>query len=230
MILFFGIYLFKARSEMNNMSPLETKEVISNIFSMNDSFVNMYLLKDSTQYIAIDAGNDASTILKELKKINIDPDRILAVLLTHSDADHVAAISAFNNAKIYLSRPEVQLIDGSKSRFFIFGNHLSAREYSTIDDQQVFKIGNFKIEGFLTPGHTPGSMCYLINDKYLFTGDAFSLKSGKIERFNEFFNMDTQTAIRSMEKITQIPEAEYIFTAHHGYIGYKQAIFDWKKR
>ncbi len=70
----------------------------------------------------------------------------------------------------------------------------------------------------ITPGHTPGSMCYLINNKYLFTGDALSIKAGKIDKFNEFFNMDTETA------------TEYIFSAHYGYSDdYKNAVKDWKK-
>ncbi len=82
----------------------------------------------------------------------------------------------------------------------------------------------------ITPGHTPDSMCYLINNKYLFTGDALSIKAGKIDKFNEFFNMDTETATKSIEKITRIPVTEYIFSAHYGYSDdYKNAVKDWKK-
>jgi len=223
--LFFGGYMIKANSEVKKLSPVETKEIVSNIFSVKDSFVNLYLIKDSSQYIAVDAGNNADAISGELKKLNIDPDKITTLLLTHTDGDHVAAVKLFRNAKVYLSRQEELLLTGKKSRFLIFGTKIDTKVYSLIDDQQVVKIGNTKIKGILTTGHTYGSMCYLINDKYLFTGDALSLKNGKIHPFNEFFNTDTKTAIASMAKIMAIPEAEYIFTAHHGYSNdYKNAI------
>jgi len=229
-VVFFVGYLIKAKSEMKLMVPTKTEEIVDNIFSIKDSFVNLYLIKDSAQYIAVDAGNNLEVVSSELKKLNIKPDKIVAVLLTHTDGDHVAAIKLFKNAKVYLSKQEEQLINGKKSRFLFFGNKINTKVYSLIEDQQLINIGNIKIKGILTQGHSPGSMCYLINDKYLFTGDAISLKSGKIAKFNEFFNMDTKTAIQSISKITQIPETKFIFTAHYGYSNdYKNAVKDWGK-
>lgn len=223
--LYIGVYLIRAKLEMKKLDTVETKEVVNNIFSVKDTFVNLYLIKDSTQYIAIDAGNDLEAISGELKKLNIDPEKIIALFLTHTDGDHVAAIKLFKNAKVYLSRQEEQLLTGKKSRFLIFGTKIDTKVYSLIDDQQIINIGKTKIKGILTPGHTPGSMCYLVNDKYLFTGDALSLKNGKIDRFNELFNTDTKMAYTSMAKITGITGAEYIFTAHHGYTDdYKSAV------
>jgi len=72
-------------------------------------------------------------------------------------------------------------------------------------------------------------MCYLVNEKYLFTGDVLSLKAGKIGKFNKFFNMDDETANKSIANITKIESAEYIFTAHYGFTAdYKNAVKDWK--
>ena len=228
-ILFFG-YMLKARSEMKKMTPVETQQIVENIFSLRDTFVNMYLIKDGDQYVAIDAGNNADNVAYELKKLNINPDKIVALFLTHTDADHVAAIKVFKNAQVYLSKPEGQLLNGDKSRFLFFGNKVATKEYLLIEDQKLFNIGNITVKGILTPGHTIGSMCYLVNDKYLFTGDALSLKAGKIDKFNAFFNMDTQTALESMGIITKIPTAECIFTAHYGFtLDYKKAVNDWGK-
>jgi glyoxylase-like metal-dependent hydrolase (beta-lactamase superfamily II) len=225
MIIFFVGYGIKAKSEIKTLNPVETGKIVENVFAIKDSFSNVYLIKDSLNYIAIDAGNKIEVIIEELKELNINPDMVSAVLLTHSDGDHVAAISVFKNAEVYLSKQEEQLINGETSRFLFFGNSIDVKEYSLIEDQQIFNVGNINIKGFLNPGHTPGSMSFLINDKYLFTGDALSLKDGKIEKFNEFFNMDTEDAIESMDIITHIPEAEYIFTAHHGYTKYKAVVY-----
>ncbi|MGE0076583.1 MAG: MBL fold metallo-hydrolase [Bacteroidales bacterium] len=229
-VLLFVGYTMKAKSELKKMSTIATQEVVDNIFSVQDSFANLYLIKDGQKYIAIDAGNSIDAVSAELTKLSIDPDSVVAVLLTHTDGDHVAAIKLFRNAKVYISKAEEQLLTGEKYRFLFFGNKINTKEYSTLDDQQVFYIGNVKIKTILTPGHTVGSMCYLVNNKYLFTGDALSLKNGKIDRFNEFFNTDTKTAVESMGMLIKITEAEYIFTSHYGYTdNYKGAVADWDR-
>jgi len=227
-IIFIG-FMIKLKSEINSMSPLETKELVENISSIKDEYVNMYLIKDEERYIAIDAGNDIEVIKAGFKKLKINPDKVSTVLLTHTDFDHVAAIELFKNANIYFSKQEEQLINGKTSRFYVTGNKINTKDYQLIEDGQVLNIGNTKIQGILIPGHTPGSMCYLINNKYLFIGDVLSLKNGKMDRFNEIFNMDTETAVKSMEKLTNIPDVKYIFTAHYGYSDYTSAVNNWKK-
>jgi len=223
-------FLLKFKHETRNMNVIGSKMVITNIYAVKDSFVNMFLIGASSQFIAIDAGNSPDNVSKELSKLNITPDQVIAVFLTHTDRDHVAALRLFKKARIYLAREEEPMITGKKSKFLIFGNHIYTKEYSLLDDQQTVVIGNLQIQGILTPGHTSGSMCYLVNGKYLFTGDLLRLKNGKIGEFNKFFNMDSKMAKESIKKITNLPGAEYIFTAHYGYTSdYKNAVKDWKE-
>jgi len=224
-----GFY-FKMKSEVKNMNPVPTGKVISDIYAIKDSFVNMFLIKDSNQYVAIDAGNDAKVIADELTKLQINPDNIEAVLLTHTDRDHVAALSLFKNAKIYLSRPEELMITGKKSKFLWFSNSIGNKPYTLLDDKKLLQIGKLKITGYLTPGHTSGSMCYQINDSILFTGDILTLKDGKIAPPIKFFDMDHQAAIKAISLISKIPGVKYLFTAHTGYTAnYANAVKDWKE-
>ena len=220
-----GVFMLRMKSEMKKMNVIETKEVVHNIYSIKDSFVNMFLLKDSDLYVAIDAGNDLNVISAGLKKLSIDPDKVMAVFLTHTDGDHVAALKVFKNATVYLSKEEEQMINGKTARMMGKQNKIDVKIYSLLNEQQTIRIGNIIIKGILTPGHTPGSMCYLINDKYLFVGDAFGLKNGKVDKPNDFFSSDMKSAVQSFDKINKLPKAEYIFTAHTGYsTDYKNAI------
>ena len=218
-------FSFKMKSEMKKMHVIETKEVVQNVFAVNNGFVNMFLVKDSDDYIAIDAGADANVIKEELKKLNIDTAKVVAVFLTHSDGDHTAALSTFSNAKIYLSRDEEQMINGKTAKMMFKHNSISRKDYTLLDDGQKIFIGKIQIACISTPGHTPGSMSYLVNDKFLFVGDAFGLKDGRVDKPNSFFSMDMPTAIKSFGKINNLPTAEYIFTAHTGYTdNYRNAI------
>jgi hydroxyacylglutathione hydrolase len=222
-------FLLKFKSETKNMKVIETGKIVDDIYAVKDSFVNLFLIQDSAHYIAVDAGNSLETISAELKKLKINPLQVNAVFLTHTDRDHVAALTLFGNAKVYLSRKEVPMINGQKSKFLFFGNHINTKDYLLMEDQETLILGNTKIKGILTPGHTSGSMCYLVNDKYLFTGDALKLKDGKVAEFNSFFNMDSKEAKESIRKIINLPGVDYIFTAHYGFTGdYKTAVSDWK--
>ena len=217
LILAFGGMMLKMKSALSGFAPLETGRVIDDIFVVKDDFANVFIMQDSAQYIVIDCAINQSTVAEQMKKLGINPDDVTTVLLTHTDRDHVGALGLFNKAKLYMSKEEVQMINGTKSKFLWFGNSIPRNDYILLEDRQVIPIGNLKIEGILAPGHTSGMMAYLVNDKYLFTGDILSLKDGKIAPIPTIFDMDTEQAAESREIIRYIPAAEYIFTAHWGY-------------
>ena len=212
------------------MEPVETKQITDRIYAIRDSVVNAYLIQSYEGYIMIDAGNDIDIVKQELGKLNIDKNEIKAVFLTHSDYDHVASISLFNNANIYFSKNEEPMINGSKPRLLIQYNKIDTDRYSTFIDGQVFNFPDLTVECILTPGHTPGATSYLINNKYLFTGDALSLNNGKVDEFIKLATMDMKTHRKSISKIYTLQNIEYIFTAHHGMTNdFDHAFSDWQE-
>jgi len=222
-IVFMITYLVIAKSAMKKMMPVETRQVTEDVYSIKTKYVNMYLVKDGGNFIAIDAGTKKGAVKDELKKLDIDPDRVRAVLLTHSDNDHAGGISLFDKAVIYLPEDEEQVINGETGRFLWFGNKIDTENYKLLKDKS-FRIGDLKIRLIPTPGHTAGSTCYIVNDKYLFTGDAVALDNGTIARFPKIINKNARKAKRSMNNLTGLDGVQYIFTAHYGYTdNYKAA-------
>lgn len=227
-LLLSGVLILAIYIEIRKMSSLETQKVVDGIYAVQDTYVNLFLIKGDNRYIAIDAGNNAARVQQALDRLQIDPQKVAAVFLTHSDADHIAGLSLFNNAVIYLSAAEEQMINGQTSRFLFLKNKL-AYPYEGLEDNQLIDIAGLRVRGHLTPGHTPGSMCYVINDVYLFTGDSMSLKEGKADEFNDLFNMDSKTQQRSLKKLADLSRVKYIFTAHYGYAdNYQNAFANWR--
>lgn len=222
-----GLYGLKMQSEKNKMNSMDTGKVLEEVYTIeNDSFVNMFILKSNDSYIAIDAGSNKESTKADLDRLGVDPSSVSAVFLTHTDSDHVASLELFENAKVYISSAEEQMINGKTARAMsLFRNKIN-RVYEKVEHQQVVDVESFKIKGILNPGHTPGSMSYVINDKYLFIGDAFSLKDGKADGFNEFFNMDSDTAAKSIRLLAGLSGIEYIFTGHYGYTDNFQRAFE----
>jgi hydroxyacylglutathione hydrolase len=212
-------FLFKMQSETKKMSPLPTGKLIDGVYAISNTFVNFYLIQKDNHLIAIDAGVDLKLANREMKKLNLNSKNVAAVFLTHTDSDHVAAIELLKNATVYISKDEEQMVNGKTHRQLIFNNTLN-RKHEILPDNGVINIDNIKVQPIATPGHTPGSMAYLVDDQYLFTGDLLSLQHGKVRIFNQFFNMDSETEKRSIKKLKKYSKgAKYIITAHYGFTG-----------
>jgi glyoxylase-like metal-dependent hydrolase (beta-lactamase superfamily II) len=206
---------------MSRMTPLETREVISGILALANGHVNSYLIKYDGGYIAIDAGIKPGNMSRELNKLRIAPVDISHVLLTHTDMDHAGGLSVFPDAAVYLPKKEEQMINGRTARTFGRMNILRIKNklktnYKTLEDGEFIRIGDKTIQCVLTPGHTPGSMSYIVDRKYLFSGDTIRLIKGKAQGFVPFFTMDAAVNAKSIKRLAAYPEIAYIFTAHHG--------------
>lgn len=224
LLLLAAVPFFKFSSETKKMHPVPTGTLSENIYTVNSRFVNVYLIRNNDSYIAIDAGTDKKTLIAEFKKLGINPEMVTAVFLTHTDSDHAGGLGAFPNAQIYISTDEEQMINGKTNRAFIMKNHLS-KPYRLIKDNEMLEINGLSVRGLLNPGHTPGSMSYIVNDSCIFTGDALSIKNSVVCVFNEFFNMDTEEQKRSIAKLAHLKGLKHIYTAHYGFSDIHQSIF-----
>ena len=199
------------------MKPIKTGEVLPNVFAIVTSMVNFYLVKANQKYIAFDAGGSASTAIQELEKLIINPDDVDAVFLTHTDSDHTGAIGLFKQAAVYISKQEVQMIDGSTRRSILLGFNKLKCPYETLDDGGSVDIEGIDVKCIITPGHTKGSACFIVDGKYLFSGDNFVLKNGIARPFTAFFNMDGKEHRKSITKISSLENIVAVFTGHNGY-------------
>lgn len=213
--IYSGYYFTRMKWEISKFSPLDTGKM-HGVYVIRDDYANMYLLQNNDNFIAVDAGINPKAVKRALDKLAIDPNKIKVVLLTHTDFDHAGAVKLFNQAKIYLSKVEEGMINGKIVRSSLFMKNKLDIPHQLIADNQTIQLLGLKVRGILTPGHTPGSMSFLINDCYLFTGDTLSLKNNKAFLFNVFFSMNSDEQARSIKKLSNLSGVKYLFTAHYG--------------
>ena len=216
LVAFLGVRIFRTVKDVRRMTPVETKEIVRGVFSIKDANVNLYLVKSAGRYVAFDSGKDSSRVRREMGKLNIDPADVAAVFLTHADSDHTGGLPLFQNAAVYLANEEEQMVDGRKARFFVFKNKLT-RKHILLNDNETVEIDSVRVTALLTPGHTPGSMCYLVDGRWLFAGDTMRLTSGRAGIFSRTANMDSGCQLESLKKLAGLTGVRMIFTAHFGY-------------
>ncbi|MCG8572747.1 MAG: MBL fold metallo-hydrolase [Spirochaetes bacterium] len=227
LIGFFAFFMITLQT--TDFQTVPSGKINPNIYAIETGIANFYLIKNGKTIICIDAGNKAKSVEKDLKNWGIDPGDIKAVFLTHTDNDHVGNLSLFKNAKIYLSEDEEQMINGKTSRFGMIKNQALKREYTLVSDSEKIRIGSLTIQGIKAPGHTPGSMMYLVEKDYLFVGDCLNLKNNKVVPFFKKFTMDMETMKKSIEKAARLKNVKMIFTGHTGYTNdFNKAMEKWK--
>jgi glyoxylase-like metal-dependent hydrolase (beta-lactamase superfamily II) len=94
-----------------------------------------------------------------------------------------------------------------------------------LDAGQDISIDGKTVELIPLFGHTVGHSGYLINKKYLFTGDAIKITDGKAEVFIPRFNMDTEKLKQSINVLKKHSDLTAVFTAHFGYSTTPQSLF-----
>jgi len=210
------------------MKPVRTGEILPNLYAISNLMVNFYIVKVHKDYIAFDAGGFMDVSVKELGKLNIHPHDVSAIFLTHTDSDHIGGIGVFHRAKIYISKQEEPMINGHAKRTFFTGYRTFNYSYETLNDGETVVIGGAGVQCIVTPGHSKGSACFILDGRYLFSGDSFSLKGGKVKPFSALLNMDNNTHRKSIAKLSGLQGIEAIFTGHHGYTeDFEKAFESW---
>ena len=220
-VLLIGAGLYYA-SPFLRMSPAKTGQIPgTDIYAVKNAINSVYLIKTDNGYIMIDAGSNAAKLKNSLREAGLNIDEVKWILLTHSDFDHTAALTLFPNALINMSKDELPLINGTINRNIFGGNKMppgiDIEKITLLSDGQELLFGGVKVKCISAPGHTKGSMLYLADSRYLFTGDALMVSNGKIGV--QPFSMDLEQNRKTIEQLRDtIENSSFVFTSHYGFI------------
>ena len=136
---------------------------------------NSYLLIDelSKEAVIIDLGGDYHTLFDEIENYNA---KLQYILNTHGHFDHILGekeAQDVSGVEVYIHENDKILVENlpkQLERFGFVNNWLPAQNVKTFTEKDVFKIGDNEIKVIHTPGHTPGSVCFLTGSS-LFSGD-----------------------------------------------------------
>ncbi|NMC56465.1 MAG: MBL fold metallo-hydrolase [Eubacteriaceae bacterium] len=219
----------KIYADLTHLKLIDTKMVLPDLYAVKTGTVNFYIYKTDDCAIIFDSGYGKSQILRQLKYLDIKPEKITHIFLTHSDFDHMAGVRVFKNAEICLSAEEYNILLKKKARMpWFYQSRFINRQCRVLFDGEEMHVGNTVVKAVSTPGHTVGSMTYLLNNSILFTGDTLRLENNKIFVLRRY-SKDTEIQEQSIKKLADI-NAQYAFTGHSGYTdNFYLNTADWRK-
>lgn len=172
---------------------------------------NSFLLKDpkANAFDMVDAGNgvDFQSMLAEVAAV-INPKRVRTVAITHEHLDHVNGLPAWQQlgAKIATSPACAQKLRvGHDPTSEMFGSSIPTLDVDVeLEDAGRIQLGDASYETLLTPGHSPGSMCFWEpSEAVLFAGDTLFAEGG-IGRF-DFPDGDLALLHESILRLEKLP-------------------------
>jgi glyoxylase-like metal-dependent hydrolase (beta-lactamase superfamily II) len=157
------------------------------------SGVNCYLVQDKG-IILVDAGTPGqrNKILKQVKKLELDPHEIELIIITHGHGDHFGSaqrIKELTKAKVAIHREDAVIVKEGKKIFppglnawgsflaFIWRPMFSLINYTGVEPdiilEDAFLLTKFGIKGKIihTPGHTAGSVSVILDGGEAIVGD-----------------------------------------------------------
>ena len=125
-----------------------------------ENFIYFIGDENTNEVVVVDPAWDVSSLINEAKNSEL---KIKAALITHGHFDHT------NGVEELLKHYDIPVyINKSEGDFFQF--KWGKENIKLVESADTLKIGNIEIQFIHTPGHTPGSQCFLVNNN-LVAGD-----------------------------------------------------------
>lgn len=173
-------------------------------------------LREQDLDVTLDAQD---TVTAHLERLDIDPERVRYVVLSHLHFDHAGGLHLLPNATVVVQRREWQAgFDGDlarryflRSRFFNLGHPVE------LIDAEHDLFGDGMVTCVPSPGHTPGHQSLRVRcaqGDYLLVGDAcYNSSVVESRRFPSF--SDHTAMSRSLDRLLEMRSRETVMIFGH---------------
>lgn len=157
---------------------------------------NAYVIADadSNEAVIVDAPEESEKVVEAVRGLNVS-----RIIVTHRHFDHWAGIDTLTEkvrAPVYCHKDDIAQ----------YGSKVAA----TLDDGDEIAVGSLRVRVLHTPGHTPGSICLLVNDRLISGDTLFPGGPGRTQKPE-----DLRQEIESIKaKLYTLPDSVRVHPGH----------------
>lgn len=173
---------------------------------------NCYLVYNDSEMLIIDPGASLKKIDEAISKH--ENVKVVAILLTHGHFDHIGAADKLKekyNCPIIASKDDEKILRNIKYNSLA---GFAAEVENDIDwiEKDELTIGSINVKVLFTPGHSAGSVMYIIDNK-LFSGDTlFRLSVGR----TDLYSGSSYLLRESLQQLYNLDRDMIVYPGHEG--------------
>ncbi len=188
---------------------LKTAKFVVGTFGTNCYF--LYDPDDMRSFV-IDPGCDFELIERAINERGF---KVEGILLTHAHFDHIMALKELKDltgAPLYIHEDEAEMLsDADMNMISRYGDPINCiKPDKLLKDGDVLRIGENEIKIMHTPGHTPGSCCYIAGG-IMISGDTLFLEN--IGRY-DFVGGNYKTLRASLQRLAALDRDFRVLPGH----------------
>lgn len=176
---------------------------------------NCYIVEtEPGRCIAIDIGGDSKMLLNFLTMKHL---KLTKILITHGHYDHmngVAEVAEATGAEVYIHEDDAFMLEDASHSLAALMSIITfkpVKNYISIDDDCIITDGKLSFKVLHTPGHSPGSVCYICED-VIFSGDTlFCCSIGR----TDFPGSDIHAMRSSLKRIVALTGDYKVYPGHN---------------
>ncbi len=164
-----------------------------------DNFSYVIYCLTQKKAAVVDPGFDVGKILYVLQSKNLE---LLSIILTHYHSDHTAETEHLKKMV-----PSALIVASEED-----GRRLPVQPDIVVSDGDKLNVGSLVLSFLLTPGHTPGGICILVDQEALVTGDTLFI--GDCGR-TDLPGGNLETMFQTLQqKILPLPDDLIVYPGH----------------
>jgi glyoxylase-like metal-dependent hydrolase (beta-lactamase superfamily II) len=169
--------------------------------------------RDAGECVVVDPAWDVQGLFDAAA---VDGMRITGALATHYHPDHIGGDLYGHRVEGLPDLQEIAAIPVHAHRAEVEGirymTGLSASDLVLHDGGDALEVGSVRIELLHTPGHTPGSQCFLVDGKLVSGDTLFVGGCGRVD----LPGGDAETMYRTLtQRLATLPESTILYPGHH---------------
>jgi len=177
---------------------------------------NCWLVGVPPRCAVVDPGAESDRIAAEIERAGLVPEKIL---LTHGHVDHIAhcaQIAERFGLGVWIHAADLPYLEGPQWPDLerLLGARPCPRPERLLEDGETIEVAGLRLEVLLTPGHTPGGVCFVHRDsRTILVGD--TIFAGSVGR-TDLPGGDGPTLARSIRERLFALEGDWRLLPGHG--------------